>query len=113
MQFYLKYCTESEWLALSETIHSEWPEYEEVFAIFAKNSLYFPCNILFARKEVFDGYCEFMFGVTNKIRKWFKKHKIEERLRYIGYLTEVLENLYFLYHKDDLKIAYMDIFFTR
>ena len=112
-EFYLKYSTESEWQALEEVLRTRWSEYTYLLKTFAGGNIYFPCNIIFARKEVFDDYCSFMFSVTSEIRWWFKSHNITERPRYMGYLTEILENLYIMKHKNEYKVGYTDIFFKR
>ena len=76
--FYLKYSTNEEWKALAYSIHKEWNEYTDVLQEFSENNIYFPCNILFAKKEAFDDYCRFMFANTFRIRQWFKSHNNNE-----------------------------------
>ncbi|MCR5249104.1 MAG: DUF4422 domain-containing protein [Lachnospiraceae bacterium] len=110
--YYLKYSTETEWMALEEVLKERKDGYAELLREYRDNCLYIPCNIIFAKKEIFDDYCSFMFPVCFEIRKWFHKREIEERRRYMGYLTEILENLYIMKYKDVLKFAYTDIVFT-
>lgn len=110
-EFYLKYCTANEWYALADVLAVMDGGYARMLEVFAKSNVYFPCNIFFASKRVFDDYCSFMFRVTFAVRAWFRNRGISERKRYMGYLTEVLENLYIMANKERLKVAYTDVFF--
>lgn len=83
-----------------EAIHAYLPDYEEEFIdyiIFGK--LFIPCNILVAKKEVFDGFCEWLF----KILFFVEKHSPYETYddynkRAFGFLAERLFALYFIHN---------------
>lgn len=111
--FYMKYSTDEEWRALTYAIEKTDPMYLGVLDDFGAGNLYIPCNIMFGRKEAFDDYCSFMFSLTFAIREWYKENGLQERMRYMGYLTEIIENLYIMAHKDTLKIGYTDVYFVR
>lgn len=73
------------------------------------NTLYYPCNILIARENVFNDCCGFVFSILFTVENINKTNGANERGRYIGYLAEILTSIFFSYHSDDLKIAVTDI----
>lgn len=112
-EYYLRYSEKNEWEALDYVISERNDKYIEILHEFAEGKFYFPCNILFAKKSIFDDYCKFLFSITKGIEEYFEYKKILKRKRYMGYLIEILENLYLIKNKESLKLAYTDIMFTR
>ena len=82
-------------------------EYVAAKAFFAQG-LYSPCNMLIARKEVFDHLCEWMFPILFSVAE--QNGLLEDRYqnRYPGFLSERLISFYFDLHKDDYKVVYAD-----
>lgn len=84
-----------------EAIDKYYNDYEEDFMnyiVFGK--LFIPCNILVAKKPVFDDFCEWMF----KILFFVEKHSPYEiydnyNKRVFGFLAERLFALYFIHNK--------------
>jgi hypothetical protein len=63
-------------------------------------------NMLIAKNDVFDRYCDFLFGTLFEIEKMVKERNIIRNTRYIGYIGEALTSLYFMTNADNLKIAH-------
>ena len=63
-------------------------------------------NIVLAKGKVLDEYCRWLFPLLFRIEEINNPDGNKEPNRYIGYVGETLETLYFMYNKDKLKIAH-------
>ena len=65
-------------------------------------------NIVVAKREVLDAYCEWLFPLLFRIEEINdpKGEKIPNR--YIGYIGETLETLYFMCNGEKLRIAHTE-----
>ena len=73
---------------------------------FKTTSLYSPSNMLIARKQVFDELCEWLFPILERVEELSIPKGDERSDRYIGYMAETLETLYFMKHKEVLNIVH-------
>lgn len=96
-----------EWIEIFlEGIKKTSPEYEKTVELFLTNKLFFYGNIVFAKKEVFCSYYEWMFKVFSECEMIRKAKGIAMIPRIWGYFGECLTNIYFLHHIDKYKIVY-------
>ncbi|MBQ1897119.1 MAG: DUF4422 domain-containing protein, partial [Lachnospiraceae bacterium] len=97
------------WETTMEIIHKLYPE-DAVKAeeYFTKNNLYSPCNMLIARKEVFDDYSAWLFPILLELNDRIGEVEDKYQNRYPGFVSERLLNYYFDIRRSDLKIAYSD-----
>lgn len=100
------YIKESDWNAMKQALWELQPEYAEALPEVFGGKLFYNHNIFIARKEVFRDYCNWLFPVLERTEELSDPKGWERSDRYIGYLGENLTTLYFLYHKNDLNIAY-------
>ncbi len=80
-----------------QVIRKHYPEmYDIALKILAEKQLY-PANILIAKQEIFDAYCQWLFtvlfAVSGKIQTDLEKRKSEQRSAY-RFLAEILLNVY-------------------
>ena len=97
------------WETTMEIIRKLYPEdAEKAEEYFTKNNLYSPCNMLIARKEVFDDYSAWLFPILLELN--YRIGEVEDKYqnRYPGFVSERLLNYYFDIRRSDLKIAYSD-----
>lgn len=59
-----------------------------------------------AKKTVLADYCSWLFLVLERVEEFSVPKGAERADRYIGYMGEVLETLYFIYHKKDFHIVH-------
>ncbi len=112
--FYSKYIEVEYWEIMREALGQMDEKYVDKFDAVRNGHFYFPCNILFAEKNAFDRYCAFLFDVTNRIEKIVAARKIEAPKRYMGYLTEIIESVYFAINRNNIRIAYSDVqYYTK
>lgn len=70
----------------------------------AYESQHFICayNMSIMRRNIFDEYCQFLFGVLTEIEKHYLKI-YDRRDRYLGYLAENLTSIFYMHTKDKYK----------
>lgn len=107
---YSKLMDERDLFALEKAINIVCPEYNPIFNKYFKNgNLLAQYNMLIAKKNVFDDFCEWIFPIIYKIDEM--KDPVNNSLseiRRIDYLSEQLFPLYFIKHKE-LKIKYLPL----
>lgn len=103
---HLRYITDREWSGVLQALMEIEPEYAKAFNIILKQEYLFNYNIVLAKGKVLDGYCRWLFPLLFRIEEINNPNGNKEPNRYIGYVGETLETLYFMYNKDKLKIAH-------
>ncbi len=82
-------------------------EYDDAIRIF-NGTLYNPCNMLIARREVLNELCEWLFPILFYV--WDKIGEKSDRYqrRYPGFMAERLITYFFESRRDKYKIVYSD-----
>ena len=103
---HLRYLSESEWNAVLQALDELQPEYAKAFKEILKQNYFYNYNVIVAKTEVLDNYCSWLFPLLFRIEEINDSKGEKQPNRYIGYVGETLETLYFMYNKDKLKIAH-------
>ena len=101
-----RYLKEDDWVAVQQAVREVRPEYEEVLVKILKQKYFYNYNIILARKEVLAEYCEWLFPILERVEELSFPRGEERADRYIGYLGETLETLYFISQKGRLNIVH-------
>ena len=100
----LHYCYEKDIDIMTNVIYEFYHEYKNAYdkVMDSRNISY--CNMLIAKKDVFDAYCQWLFSVLAHCeeRCEISNYDIQHK-RLFGYLAEVLLNVYIEKHE----LAYM------
>ncbi|MCH5242937.1 MAG: DUF4422 domain-containing protein [Muribaculaceae bacterium] len=81
---------------------------KEVIEYFYNSNRYSVFNMLIAKKDIFNEYCQFLFNVLNETEKRIKPIQNYTRInRRIGYMAEALLGLWILHNKKRLSIKYV------
>ena len=75
---------------------------------FLEEQIHFPNNMLIAKREIYLGYCRFMFAVLQGMQKKYEAEGIKRPDRYLGYVGELLTTVYFAYHRNKWRTGYLD-----
>ncbi len=82
------------------------PEDEENFAAYMQDCFYYPNNMVIARNDIYDSYCEWIFSIL------FRMLEIEQSMdyghennRHIAYAAELLTSFYFANNRNKYRIA--------
>ncbi len=101
-----RYLTNQEWAGVLQALEELQPEYAKKFKEILKQEYFYNYNIIIAKSEVLEQYCSWLFTLLFRIEEINNPDRTKEPNRYIGYVGEILETLYFMYNKDKLRIAH-------
>lgn len=112
-EMYLHDHVESDWDIMLEAVEKLQPEYRQTAEIIQKGVFYCGYNMFIARKEILNGYCEWLFPILRYCEmKCGEKEDLYQN-RYIGFLAERLLTIYFMHHENEYKIVYVDKEFCK
>lgn len=91
-----------DWELMKTVIQDKFPEFYQT--MLAYESQHFICayNMSIMRRDLFDEYCGFLFGVLMEIENYYLK-KYDRRDRYLGYLAENLTSIFMMHVKGRTK----------
>jgi hypothetical protein len=93
-----RYLKEEDWKAVRRAVWELQPEYSKAFPSVLEQKYLYNYNIILARKEVLAEYCEWLFPILSRVEELSVPRGKDRADRYIGYIAETLETLYFMYH---------------
>ncbi len=100
-----RYLSDEEWNILLMVLKEQQPEYAEVFPEILKQQYFYNYNIILAHREILADYCKWLFPILERVDQICNPGG-GRCDRYIGYVGESLETLYFMYNQDKLNIAH-------
>lgn len=102
-----------EWNFLMEHLKEKsLPLYENAQKFFSGN-LYSPCNMFIMRKEVLEGFCEWLFPILDAVTEYTGEKEDGYLNRYPGFLSERLLTFYFETYRHKYKVIYADKNFLK
>lgn len=101
-----RYLTAGDWNALLTALEELRPEYAQAFPAILQQQYLYNYNIILARKEVLAEYCSWLFPILERVEQLSEPKGWERRDRYIGYMGETLETLYFMHNRDKLEVTH-------
>lgn len=63
-------------------------------------------NLLIAKREIYDDYCSWLFKTLFNAESYFVSRDRELMPRLMGYLGEILTDIYFIVRRNELKIVH-------
>jgi len=101
-----RYLADEDWKALLTAVGELWPEYARDFPGILKQQYLYNYNIILARKDVLADYCGWLFPILERVEQLSNPKGSERHDRYIGYMAETLETLYFMHNRSKLNITH-------
>lgn len=101
-----RYLAESDWQALLVALKELQPEYANAFPVILRQQYLYNYDIILARKEVLVNYCNWLFPILERVEQLSEPKGWERKDRYVGYLGETLETLYFMYNQNRMEIVH-------
>ena len=93
-----RYIKEADWEALLQALKELEPEYAKVFPDVLNQQFLYNYNVILAKKKVLCDYCAWLFPILMRTEELTDGANRSER--YIGYMAETLETLYFMKNSD-------------
>lgn len=106
-----RYLSDEEWTAVLDALRELCPEYAEAFKGVLAQEYFYNYNIILAKRSVLDEYCTWLFPLLFRIEELNDPKGGKVPNRFIGYIAESLETLYFMYHEKRLHIAHAGCIF--
>lgn len=103
---HIRYLKEKDWKVLLLALGELQPEYAEAFPQILQQRYLYNYNIIAAKRQVLIEYCNWLFPILERVEQLSVPRGDERADRYIGYMGETLETLYFMYNKSRLNIAH-------
>lgn len=101
-----RYLKEADWNAVKKALQEIHPESAKVLPKLMKEKYFYNYNIILARKEVLAEYCNWLFPVLERVEELSDPKGMDRADRYMGYIGETLETLYFMDRKEWLNIMH-------
>ena len=101
-----RYVRKQDWEALLQALGELQPEYAAQFPIILEQQYLYNYNVILAKKAVLREYCEWLFPILERIEELSIPRGAKRADRYIGYIAETLETLYFMKNADRLNVAH-------
>lgn len=101
-----KYLKDADWQVLLSAIRELEPNYATRLPKVMDQQYLYNYNIIIARKQVLIDYCQWLFPILERIEETSIPRGIERKDRYIGYMGETLETIYFMLNLDNLNITH-------
>lgn len=76
-----------------------YPEYEQTVLDYLWNNKIHGKNMLICRKDLFDQYCEWIFGILNECEKHIRLSPYTRERRVFAYLAEYFMPVFFIHKK--------------
>lgn len=93
---------ENDWELMKTVIKEIFPEYYPTMTAYENQHFICAYNMSIMRRDIFDEYCEFLFGVLTEIEDYYLKI-MNRKDRYLGYLAENLTSIFIMHNKDKYK----------
>lgn len=94
---------EKDLVNLKEVIKNIYPKYEKSYVDILEGNKCSYCNVMIAKKEVFDNYCKWLFDILFELEKVTDLSEYTQaQARIYGYLSEILLNVWI--NKNCLKV---------
>ena len=94
--------------AMLSSLQALKPDRYNVYLSILNGRYHYTCNILAARREVFDAYCEWVFEILEHMERSAVTTPEIVKPRALAYTAEALTSLYFLSNSDNLKIRHVE-----
>jgi len=105
---YKRYLNEADWRAMLRALNELQPVYAAAFSEILAQQYLYNFNIILARKSVLREYCEWLFPILERVEELSVPKGCDREDRYIGYMGETLETLYFMKNAEKYTIVHTE-----
>lgn len=97
-----------------DIVKEKFPDYKEAIDIFLEKNFKYICNMFIMRKELFYKYNEFLFPVLKEVKNRVDDlHYSTQESRYLGYLGEILLNIFIIKNSKQIRIKEVNTSFIQ
>ena len=103
-----RYLKDVDWNAMLTALKELQPEYAEAFPEVLEQQYLYNYNVILAKKQVLKEYCEWLFPILERTEELSVPKGKDRADRYIGYMGETLETLYFIRNREKLNVVHTE-----
>ena len=103
-----RYLKDVDWNALLTALRELQPEYADCFPQVLEQQYLYNYNVILAKKQVLKEYCEWLFPILERTEELSEPKGSERADRYIGYMGETLETLYFIKNRERINVVHTE-----
>ncbi len=89
-------------------IKDKYPEYYDTTIQHFSQPLFYSCNMMIAKQEIFDEYCKFSFDILMAFDDYFREKEGERDIKFTAYWAEIITSIFYVHNKNRFKIAVAD-----
>ena len=105
-EHHTRYIPDADWDTMLEVLEDMYPEYRKAYDEIFSKPYFYNYNMMVAKKRVFADYCAWLFPLLFEIGRRSTPRENERADRYLAYMSESLETLYFMANLGDLRIVH-------
>lgn len=109
-EYFLRFVPQSDWKLLKQKVSEFDPAYRALWEEYETGHFLYPCNLAVWKREWFDKYCTFVFGIAGEIDRFYEEKNIIREDRYMGFLFENMTSFFVMAHKEEMKIRHADMY---
>lgn len=95
----------TDWDTCMKVVRELSPQYRKAADKIGDGKCYYAYNMLIARREILNQYCEWLFPILFRCEKEIGEKADNYQERYIGFLAERLMTIFLERHRDEFKLA--------
>lgn len=103
-----RYIKETDWNAMLRALEELAPTYAAAFPNILAQQYLYNYNVILAKKSVLRDYCAWLFPILMRTEELSVPRGSERSDRYLGYMGETLETLYFMKNADKLNVVHAE-----
>lgn len=103
---YFRYIHKKDFEIFMQIMGDLFPEDIESIKEILKYDYLYNYNMLIAKNEIFNRYCEFMFTALFQLEQYYCERGIQRRDRYLGYFGELLTSIFFTLNAKRLRVVH-------
>lgn len=103
-----RYIKEADWNAMLRALEELAPTYAELFPKILGQRYLYNYNVILAKKNVLRDYCAWLFPILMRTEELSNPKGSERSDRYLGYMGETLETLYFMKNAERLNVVHTE-----
>ena len=103
-----RYLQNVDWRALLTALQELQPEYADYFPTVLEQQYLYNYNVILAKKQVLREYCEWLFPILERTEELSIPKGKDRSDRYIGYMGETLETLYFIKNRERFNVVHTE-----
>lgn len=102
-----RYLSKPVWNAVIQALHELHPENIDEIQEILKQEYMYHYNIILSKGSILQDYCEWLFPILFRVDEIIDSARIEKPNRFMGYVGETLETVYFMLNKKKYTIAHI------